>query len=99
MAANQYVNSDRVYSRYVSDADADYHFPIRHYHFVLVLGHPIDKPEKLLIKYWEINGSGGIGLPPPPRDLEMELEPTGSFPQRFKLQVINNEPKVISERD
>jgi hypothetical protein len=94
---NQYVDSDRFYSRYVSDADADSHFPIRHYHFVLLLNHPLDEPEKVWIKYWELNASGGTGAPPSPTDVAMELTPRGSFPERFRLRKQNDQLKVELE--
>ena len=96
---NQYVDSDRFYSRYVSDADTDSRFPSqRHYHFVLLLDHPMNAPERVWLKYWELTASGGTGPPPAPADVPMELIPAGSSPQRFRLLKQNDHMIVELER-
>jgi hypothetical protein len=94
---NQYINSDRFYSRYMTAADAASTFQTRNYYFVLLLNHPVYRPERVWIKYWEINEAGGTGAPPAPRDIPMELVSTDSIPQRFRLRTRDNQLIVEPE--
>jgi hypothetical protein len=88
LSDNQAINSDQFYSRYTSaSVTADGKFSSRDYYFVILLDHPVEKYETVLLKYWELNAAGGAGGPPAPRTVPLKLGATSSSPQRFKLQV------------
>ena len=98
LAENQAFNSDQFYSRYSSEtSDAGGKFANRDYHFVLLLNHPVVKPETVWLNYWDdLNGPGGIGAPPTPRSIPMELSATNST-QRFRLQGHGDQVVVVHE--
>jgi hypothetical protein len=95
---NQDIDSDQFYSRSVIASTNGAH-QTRDYRFVLLLKHPVDKnnPQRVLLKYWEGNAPSGLGSPPASTIVPMELVATDSFPQRFRLQIQNNQPKVVPE--
>ncbi|HZR59074.1 MAG TPA: hypothetical protein VFA74_19560 [Terriglobales bacterium] len=91
---NQYVNSEQFYSRYITAAvDAQGKLLSRNYYFVILLDHPVQKPETVWLQYWELNSSAGTGSPPIPKTVQMALSPTNA-PQRYRLRILNNQPVV-----
>ena len=94
---SQALNSNQFYSRYDSNtSDPTGQFSIRDYYFVALLDHPVVKPETVWLNYWDVPGSGGIGAPPAPRRVPVELLATNS-PQRFRLQVHGDQVAVVHE--
>lgn len=97
LGANQVLNSDQFYSRYTNDTfDANGKFLSRNYSFVAVFDHPVIKPETVWVKYWEIDVAGGVGSPPSPRSVPMELGSTRSQ-QRFRLRIDKDHPVIAPE--
>jgi hypothetical protein len=97
LAESQAFNSDRFYARYSNEtSDAGGKFANRDYHFVLLLNHPVLKPEKIWLKYWDLKETGGIGAPPTPRSIPMELLATSSL-QRFRLQAEKDQLIIVPE--
>jgi hypothetical protein len=97
LAKNQAVDSDKFYSRYTSESvDADGKFASRNYSFVVLLDDPSEQSETVLLKYWQLDATGGTGEPPAPKSIPLKLAATkNSSPQRFRLQVQDNQPSVV----
>ena len=94
---SQAIDSDQFYSRSASNPfDPGGNFSSRDYYFVALLDHPVMKPETMWLKYWELNGTGGVGASPAPRRVPVELLATNS-PQRFRLQVHGDQVAVVHE--
>lgn len=93
---NQVLDSDQFFARYTNDTFANGTFAARNYLFVVLLDHPVVKPEKVLLKYWELNGPGGIGEPPPSKTVPIELSATTS-PQRFRLRITDGNVQIVPE--
>lgn len=97
LAENQAINSDQFYSRYTNQAsDPTGKFSNRDYSFVVLLDHPVLTPETIWLNYWELNQSGGVGTPPSPKRVSMQLSATPA-PQRFRLQVQGDEASIVPE--
>ena len=64
-------------------------------YFVILLNHPVDKPETVLLKYWQLNASGGTGAPPAPQTIPLKLTATGSGPQRYRLELQDKQLVVV----
>jgi hypothetical protein len=89
------LNSDLFFTRYTTDGTEPDSVDLR---FVILLDHPIVKPETVWVRYYEANpgaGGGGVGYPPSPKLIPMELRPTKSV-QIFRL-VTGKEPKLENE--
>src|SRR6476619_229147 len=75
LSKNQVINSDRFFSRYTNASqDAGGQFSNRDYDFVILSDHPVIKPETIWLDYWEFDGPGGVGAPPSPKKICMQLE-------------------------
>jgi hypothetical protein len=95
LAPNQCIDSDQFYSRYVTAAsDPTGELQTRDYDFVVLLNHPVVKPETVYLKYWQLNASAGTGPAPAPIDIAMQLVATK---QRYRLLIQNNQPIIEPE--
>lgn len=94
---NQILNSDQFYSRYTNDTfNPGGQFLNRDYYFVVVLNHPVQSAETVWIKYWDLTTPAGIGTPPAPVSIPLELLPTSSL-QRFRLHNQGGRVVVVPE--
>ena len=95
LGKNQYVGSDDFYSQYLpTGIDPNSMPPVRNYPFVVLLKHPASKTEPVLLQYWEISASSGLGLPPSSKSIQLILDGTAPT-QSFRLKVQGNEVKII----
>jgi hypothetical protein len=83
LAPNQYVHSDRFYTQLVTESSGG-QFGSRDYNFVVLLNHPLDKPETLILDYWELSQVSGTGPPPTAVTIPLQLIPNHT--ERFRLQ-------------
>jgi len=93
---SQAIDSDQFYSRSASNPFDPGGISSRDYYFVALLDHPVVKPETMWLKYWELNGTGGVGASPAARRVPVELLATKS-PQRFRLEVNGDQVAVVPE--
>src|SRR5215831_16414728 len=95
LSKNQVLNSDRVFSRYNNASpDASGQFSNRDYDFVILSDHPVVKPETIWLDYWEFDESGGVGAPPSPKKICMQLEGKAT---RYRLQAQQGNVVVVPE--
>jgi hypothetical protein len=83
------IASDRMFVRQITDLSGK-----RQLDFVLLTTTPLTKPETLFVKYWRLDQPGGIGPMPAPITLQIRLDPTVTYPERFWLVMHNNEPFI-----
>lgn len=89
-------NSNQFYSRYaIASSLADGSVASRDYYFVLLLDHPVLKPETVWLDYWGDNGPSGFGQLPY-KHVPIELSPT-PVQQRFRLDNHDGQVSVVSE--
>jgi hypothetical protein len=93
---DQDFNSDQFYVRY-DIASANGQLRTKDYSFVLLMNHPVEKPETVWVQYWKLAGPSGVGPAPAATSVPLQLVATNSFPQRFRLLVENNQAKVVPE--
>jgi len=93
---NEGFNSNQFYSRYEVAADGSGKFQVRDYSFVLLLDHPVLKPETVCLNYWGNSGAGGVGVPPLPKSVPIVLLAT-TTPQRFRIQAQNGQVAIVPE--
>jgi hypothetical protein len=95
LSKNQVINSDRFFSRYTNASqDAGGQFSNRDYDFVILSDHPVTKPETIWLDYWEFDGPGGVGAPPSPKKICMQLEGKST---RYRLQAQQGNVVVVPE--
>lgn len=96
LGENEGFNSNEFYSRYNVAADSSGHFQVRDYSFVLLLDHPVLKPETVCVNYWGNSGPSGAGAPPAPKSVPIVLVPTPA-PQRFRIASQNGRVTIVPE--
>jgi hypothetical protein len=92
---DQFIQSDRFYTREVVEKDAPQ--ATHNFEFVVLLPHPTATGETILLNYWELKAPNGVGVAPGPTPVAMVLPATGSFPQRFRLKRQGDRLTVESE--
>jgi hypothetical protein len=94
LANNQSIDIDS--HQYYYRFDPSGRLASHDYYFVVLLDHPLEKSETVWVKFWELNTTGGIGPPPTPKTVPLELVATSPSPQRFRLRLLNDVPVVES---
>jgi hypothetical protein len=87
-----HLDSDLFFVRYTIDGAERDSVDLR---FVILLHHPVVKPETVWVNYYEAETAGGTGPPPIPKLIPMVLRPTKSV-QVFRL-VTGKEPRLEYE--